>query len=114
MVHNAGCEPFIGPSHLSDNQWTHIKDGHFPGGKDVTPDKGVFIGDEALAKDHIFEAIYRGRPMYNTDNRPGLMYTVDFGGYPVGYKTLPNGQRIELNFVAVIVNEGRIVTAYPH
>jgi hypothetical protein len=119
MTDGMGRFPRVGPKNgpvfLSEERWTHIKDGHFPGGNEVTSNEGVFTGSEQEVQLRMYDAIFRGRPMKNTDGRSGYTYTVDFGGYSVGYKTLSSGQRINLQFYTVVVtDEGRIWTAYPH
>lgn len=93
LVHNA--KPCLLPPYMASDRWQHIKDRHFPGGKDVTRDSGLFSGTDKQVKARLYDVIYGGRVMTNTNGRPGFTYTLGFKK-PVGYKLNRSGERTNL------------------
>ncbi|WP_369356068.1 polymorphic toxin-type HINT domain-containing protein [Streptomyces sp. cg2] len=115
LVHNSNN--VCGVKALEDGDWQHIVDRHRPGGVNVDPKAGLLIGKEKIVRKRIAEAINRGRARPNTPDpetgrpRPGQMYEWDFG-VPVGKAGPANGSG-ELTSIRVIVNDGKVVTAFP-
>ncbi|MFI2661850.1 RHS repeat-associated core domain-containing protein [Micromonospora carbonacea] len=115
LVHNSNR--LCGTTALNNGNWQHIVDRHRPGGALVTNDAGVFIGKAKNVRQRIAEAINRGTPRANTPDpatgapRPGQVYEWDFG-VPVGRAGPANGGG-ELTRIRVIVNDGKVVTAFP-
>ncbi|MEV7026541.1 hypothetical protein, partial [Kitasatospora sp. NPDC093558] len=102
---------------LDDAAWQHIKDRHRPGGKLVDPEAGIFTGKEKAVRKRIADTLKRGTPRPNTPDpitnepRSGQIYDWDFGD-TVGTAGPANGGG-DLTSVRVVVDEGRIKTAFP-
>lgn len=115
LVHNSNG--LCGTKALADGDWQHIVDRHRPGGALVTNDAGIFSGKAKLVKQRIAETINRGTPRANTPDpvtgapRPGQVYEWDFG-VPVGRAGPANGGG-ELTGIRVVVDNGKVVTAFP-
>ncbi|MEU6395288.1 polymorphic toxin-type HINT domain-containing protein [Streptomyces sp. NPDC046939] len=115
LVHNASG--LCGVEALENGDWKHILDRHRPGGALVDPEAGILIGKEKVVRQRIADAINRGTPKKNTPDpktqepRPGFLYDWDFG-FPVGRQGPKNGGG-PLTTIRVVVNEGKVVTAFP-
>ncbi|WP_037841869.1 Hint domain-containing protein [Streptomyces sp. NRRL F-5126] len=114
LVHNAGI---CGVTALKQGDWQHILDRHRPGGSLVDDASSIFTGKEKVVRQRIADTINRGTPKPNTPDpvtgtpRPGQIYEWDFG-VTVGVAGPVNGGG-ELKSIRVIVNEGKVVTAFP-
>ncbi|MFD5620938.1 polymorphic toxin-type HINT domain-containing protein [Streptomyces yangpuensis] len=114
LVHNAGL---CGKTALEQGDWQHIVDRHRPGGKLMDDKAGTLIGKEKVVKQRIVDAINRATPKKNTPDpdtgepRPGYLYTWDFGS-TVGKAGKEYGGG-DLTSITVVVNEGKVVTAFP-
>ncbi|MFD5722669.1 RHS repeat-associated core domain-containing protein [Streptomyces sp. NPDC127036] len=116
LVHNSNG--LCGSAALENGDWQHIVDRHRPGGALVDDEAGVFTGKAKHVRQRIADTINRGTPKPNTPDpntgeaRPGQIYEWDFGT-PVGRAGPANGGG-ELTGVRVIVNDGKVVTAFPY
>ncbi|MGW0086565.1 polymorphic toxin-type HINT domain-containing protein, partial [Streptomyces sp. NPDC003393] len=114
LVHNSSL---CGTAALEDGDWKHILDRHRPGGALVDEEAGLFIGKEKKVRQRIIDTINRGTPKPNTPDpvtgapRPGQIYEWDFGD-TIGKAGPANGGG-NLTRVRVIVNDGKVVTAFP-
>jgi hypothetical protein len=109
LVHNSGI---CGKTALENGDWQHILDRHRPGGALVDDEAGILTGKEKLVRQRIADTINRGTPKPNTGGRPGQIYEWDFGK-PVGKAGPANGGG-DLNSIRVIVDDGKVVTAFPY
>ncbi|MEV6669348.1 hypothetical protein [Streptomyces sp. NPDC051162] len=79
---------------------------------------GIFTGKEKVLRQRIADTINRGTPKPNTPDpvtgaaRPGQIYEWDFGT-TVGKAGPANGGG-DLTSIRVIVNDGKVVTAFPY
>jgi hypothetical protein len=116
LVHNSNG--LCGTAALENGDWQHIVDRHRPGGALVDDAAGIFTGKAKHVRQRIADTINRGTPKPNTPDpvtgeaRPGQIYEWDFGT-PVGRAGPANGGG-ELTGVRVIVNDGKVVTAFPY
>ena len=116
LVHNSNG--LCGTAALDNGDWQHIVDRHRPGGALVDDAAGIFTGKAKHVRQRIADTINRGTPKPNTPDpvtgaaRPGQIYEWDFGS-PVGRAGSANGGG-ELTGVRVIVNDGKVVTAFPY
>ncbi|WP_148639863.1 polymorphic toxin-type HINT domain-containing protein [Streptomyces sp. Mg1] len=116
LVHNSNG--LCGTAALDNGDWQHIVDRHRPGGALVDDAAGIFTGKAKHVRQRIADTINRGTPRANTPDpvtgeaRPGQIYEWDFGS-PVGRAGSANGGG-ELTGVRVIVNDGKVVTAFPY
>ncbi len=116
LVHNSNG--LCGSAALDNGDWQHIVDRHRPGGALVDDAAGIFTGKAKHVRQRIADTINRGTPKPNTPDpvtgaaRPGQIYEWDFGT-PVGRAGSANGGG-ELTGVRVIVNDGKVVTAFPY
>ncbi|RSM97450.1 hypothetical protein DMA10_12005 [Streptomyces sp. WAC 01420] len=116
LVHNSNG--LCGTAALENGDWQHIVDRHRPGGALVDDAAGIFTGKAKHVRQRIADTINRGTPRPNTPDpvtgaaRPGQIYEWDFG-VPVGRAGPANGGG-ELTGVRVIVNDGKVVTAFPY
>ncbi|MEV1040518.1 Hint domain-containing protein [Streptomyces sp. NPDC050204] len=116
LVHNSNG--LCGTAALENGDWQHIVDRHRPGGALVDDAAGIFTGKAKRVRQRIVDTINRGTPKPNTPDpitgeaRPGQIYEWDFGT-PVGRAGPANGGG-ELTGVRVIVNDGKVVTAFPY
>ncbi|WP_346776077.1 polymorphic toxin-type HINT domain-containing protein [Micromonospora sp. HNM0581] len=114
LVHNSGI---CGNRVVAQGDWQHVLDRHRHGGKLVDDEAGLFVGKEKLVRQRVVDTINRGTPRNNTNDpitnepRPGKIFEWDFG-QKVGESGKANG-RTELTKVCVVVNEDKLVTAYP-
>ncbi|MGX2993299.1 polymorphic toxin-type HINT domain-containing protein [Streptomyces sp. JNUCC 64] len=114
LVHNSSL---CGTAALEGGDWGHIVDRHRPGGALVDDEAGIFIGKEKKVRQRIIDTINRGTPKANTPDpvtgapRPGQIYEWDFGA-SIG-KAGPENGGGDLTSVRVIVNDGKVVTAFP-
>lgn len=113
LVHNAGI---CGESALEEGDWKHIKDRHRPGGDLVDDEAGILTGGDNKVRKRIADTINRGTPKSNTPDaagnpRPGQIYEWNFG-ITVGKAGPANGGG-NLTSIRVVVNEGKVVTAFP-
>ncbi|MFD7838268.1 ricin-type beta-trefoil lectin domain protein [Streptomyces sp. NPDC059761] len=114
LVHNSSL---CGTAALEGGDWKHILDRHRPGGALVDDEAGLFIGKEKKVRQRIIDTINRGTPKANTPDpvtgapRPGQIYEWDFGD-TIGKAGPANGGG-SLTSVRVIVNDGKVVTAFP-
>ncbi|MFE7129727.1 polymorphic toxin-type HINT domain-containing protein [Streptomyces sp. NPDC057638] len=115
LVHNSNG--LCGTAALENGDWQHIVDRHRPGGAKVDDKAGILTGKAKHVRGRIAETINRGTPRPNTPDpdtgrpRAGQIYEWDFG-VPVGRAGPANGGG-ELTSVRVIVNDGKVVTAFP-
>jgi hypothetical protein len=115
LVHNSNG--LCGTAALENGDWQHILDRHRPGGALVDAKAGIFTGKAKHVRQRIAETINRGTPKPNTPDpetgrpRAGQIYEWDFG-VPVGRAGPANGGG-ELTGIRVIVNDGKVVTAFP-
>ncbi len=115
LVHNSNV--LCGVKALEEGDWQHILDRHRAGGKLVDDEAGLFIGKEKNVRKRIADAINRGTRKPNTpdpetgEKRPGFIYEWDFGS-PIG-KAGPKNGGGDLTRIRVVVNEGKVVTAFP-
>ncbi|WP_280685107.1 RHS repeat-associated core domain-containing protein [Kitasatospora sp. MAA19] len=115
LVHNSGI---CGKTALENGDWQHILDRHRPGGALVDDEAGIFTGKEKAVRKNIADTINRGTPKPNTPDpvtgapRPGQIYEWDFGT-TVGKAGPANGGG-DLTSIRVIVNDGKVVTAFPY
>ncbi|MGW0825058.1 polymorphic toxin-type HINT domain-containing protein [Streptomyces sp. NPDC002845] len=115
LVHNSNG--LCGTAALENGDWQHIVDRHRPGGVKVDDKAGILTGKAKHVRGRIAETISRGTPRPNTPDpetgrpRPGQIYEWDFG-VPVGRAGPANGGG-ELTSIRVIVNDGKVVTAFP-
>ncbi|WP_097229472.1 polymorphic toxin-type HINT domain-containing protein [Streptomyces zhaozhouensis] len=115
LVHNSSG--ICGTAALENGDWQHILDRHRPGGALVDDEAGIFIGKEKKVRQRIADTINRGTPKPNTPDpatgaaRPGQIYEWDFGD-TIGRAGPANGGG-SLTRIRVIVNDGRVVTAFP-
>ncbi|MEU6263192.1 polymorphic toxin-type HINT domain-containing protein [Saccharopolyspora shandongensis] len=115
LVHNSNA--LCGIKALEEGDWQHILDRHRPGGALVDDQAGIFTGKAKQVRQRIAETINRGAPRPNTRdpetgrNRPGQVYEWDFG-IPIGRAGAANGGG-ELTAIRVVVNDGKVVTAFP-
>ncbi|MFJ9552415.1 RHS repeat-associated core domain-containing protein [Nocardiopsis sp. NPDC101807] len=116
LVHNSNG--LCGTEALENGDWQHIAARHRPGGALVDSSAGIFSGKENIVRRRIAETIDRGRPRPNRPDpvtgeaRPGQIYEWDFGTQ-VGWVGTGRGRR-ELTGIRVIVNEDKVVTAFPY
>lgn len=116
LVHNSNG--LCGTAALENGGWQHIVDRHRPGGALVDDEAGIFTGKAKHVRQRIADTINRGTPRPNPPDpvtgaaRPGQIYEWDFGT-PVGRAGSANGGG-ELTAVRVIVNDGKVVTAFPY
>ncbi|MEU6122594.1 polymorphic toxin-type HINT domain-containing protein [Streptomyces sp. NPDC047123] len=116
LVHNSNG--LCGTAALENGDWQHVVDRHRPGGALVDDAAGIFTGKAKHVRQRIADTINRGTPKPNTPDpvtgeaRPGQIYEWDFGT-PVGRAGPANGGG-ELTGVRVIVNDGKVVTAFPY
>ncbi|MFJ3235676.1 polymorphic toxin-type HINT domain-containing protein [Streptomyces sp. NPDC086787] len=110
LVHNSGGG-VCGVTALEQGDWQHIVDRHRPGGALLDDEAGILIGKEKIVRRRISETINRGTPRANTGGRPGQIYEWNFGT-PVGKAGPANGGGDLMN-IRVVVNEGKVVTAFP-
>ncbi|MER6194922.1 polymorphic toxin-type HINT domain-containing protein [Streptomyces cyaneofuscatus] len=114
LVHNSSL---CGTAALEGGDWKHILDRHRPGGALVDDEAGLFIGKEKKVRQRIIDTINRGTPKPNRPDpvtgapRPGHIYEWDFGD-TIGKAGPANGGG-NLTSVRVIVNDGKVVTAFP-
>ncbi|MFJ9617993.1 polymorphic toxin-type HINT domain-containing protein [Streptomyces noursei] len=115
LVHNSNS--VCGVKALEEGDWQHILDRHRAGGALVDDEAGLFIGKEKAVRKRIAQAVNRGTRKPNTpdpktgEKRPGYIYEWDFGS-PIGKAGPANGSG-ELMRIRVVVNEGKVVTAFP-
>ncbi|MBZ6228815.1 polymorphic toxin-type HINT domain-containing protein [Streptomyces olivaceus] len=115
LVHNSNG--LCGTAALDNGDWQHIVDRHRPGGVKVDDKAGIFTGKAKHVRGRIAETIDRGTPRANTPDpetgrpRAGQIYEWDFG-VPVGRAGPANGGG-ELTGIRVVVNDGKVVTAFP-
>ncbi|MEV6738702.1 RHS repeat-associated core domain-containing protein [Streptomyces sp. NPDC051104] len=115
LVHNSSG--ICGTAALENGDWQHILDRHRPGGALVDDEAGIFIGKEKKVRQRIADTINRGTPKPNTPDpvtgapRPGQIYEWDFGD-TIGRAGPANGGG-DLTSIRVIVNDGKVVTAFP-
>ncbi|UUU44375.1 polymorphic toxin-type HINT domain-containing protein [Streptomyces sp. NBC_00162] len=115
LVHNSNG--LCGTAALENGDWQHIADRHRPGGAKVDNTSGILTGKAKHVRGRIAETINRGKPRPNTPDpetgrpRPGQIYEWDFG-VPVGRAGPANGGG-ELKSIRVVVNDGKVVTAFP-
>ncbi|QPK50800.1 RHS repeat-associated core domain-containing protein [Streptomyces gardneri] len=115
LVHNSNG--LCGTAALENGDWQHILDRHRPGGAKVDDKSGIFTGKAKNVRGRIAETINRGTPRPNTPDpetgrpRAGQIYEWDFG-VPVGRAGPANGGG-ELTGIRVVVNDGKVVTAFP-
>ncbi|MEU9131813.1 polymorphic toxin-type HINT domain-containing protein [Kitasatospora sp. NPDC048540] len=115
LVHNSGI---CGKTALENGDWQHILDRHRPGGAMTDDASGIFTGKEKVVRQRIADTINRGTPKPNTPDpvtgaaRPGQIYEWDFGT-TVGKAGPANGGG-DLTSIRVIVNDGKVVTAFPY
>ncbi|MFI6285084.1 polymorphic toxin-type HINT domain-containing protein [Streptomyces sp. NPDC051018] len=115
LVHNSNG--LCGTAALENGDWQHIVDRHRPGGAKVDDKAGILTGKAKHVRGRIAETINRGTPRPNTPDpetgrpRAGQIYEWDFG-VPVGRAGPANGGG-ELTSIRVIVNDGKVVTAFP-
>lgn len=115
LVHNSNG--LCGTAALDSGDWQHIVDRHRPGGVKVDDKSGIFSGKAKHVRGRIAETINRGTPRANTPDpetgrpRAGQIYEWDFG-VPVGRAGPANGGG-ELTGIRVVVNDGKVVTAFP-
>ncbi|RZU25056.1 intein/RHS repeat-associated protein [Streptomyces sp. BK239] len=115
LVHNSSG--ICGTAALENGGWQHILDRHRPGGALVDDEAGIFIGKEKKVRQRIADTINRGTPKPNTPDpvtgapRPGQIYEWDFGD-TIGKAGPANGGG-DLTGIRVIVNDGKVVTAFP-
>ncbi|MFV2117953.1 polymorphic toxin-type HINT domain-containing protein [Streptomyces sp. Act-28] len=115
LVHNSNG--LCGTAALENGDWQHIVDRHRPGGAKVDDRAGILTGKAKHVRGRIAETINRGTPRPNTPDpetgrpRAGQIYEWDFG-VPVGRAGPANGGG-ELTSIRVIVNDGKVVTAFP-
>ncbi|MFI7543768.1 RHS repeat-associated core domain-containing protein [Actinoplanes sp. NPDC049599] len=109
-----------GAKAVEDGDFDHVRSRHREGGEEQGLDDkaGIFTGKEKDLRKRLAEAVDRGRGRPNTPDpatkepRPGTVYEWDFG-VPVGRAGSGNGGG-ELTRIAVVVNDGKMVTAYPY
>ncbi|WP_160161983.1 hypothetical protein, partial [Streptomyces sp. F-3] len=117
LVHNSNY--LCGTEALENGDWQHILDRHRPGGALVDDEASIFIGKEKKVRQRIIDTINRGTPKPNTPDpktgapRPGQIYEWDFGKGNVVGKAGPANGGGELTRIRVVVNEGKVVTAFP-
>lgn len=115
LVHNSNG--LCGTAALDNGDWQHIVDRHRPGGVKVDDKAGIFTGKAKHVRGRIAETIDRGTPRANTPDpetgrpRAGQIYEWDFG-VPIGRAGAANGGG-ELTGIRVVVNDGKVVTAFP-
>ncbi|NUK67357.1 RHS repeat-associated core domain-containing protein [Streptomyces lunaelactis] len=115
LVHNSNG--LCGTAALDNGDWQHIVDRHRPGGVKVNDTSGIFSGKAKHVRGRIAETINRGTPRANTPDpetgrpRAGQIYEWDFG-VPVGRAGPANGGG-DLTGIRVVVNDGKVVTAFP-
>ncbi|WP_347232979.1 hypothetical protein [Streptomyces sp. PRh5] len=115
LVHNSSG--ICGTGALENGDWQHILDRHRPGGALVDDEAGIFIGKEKKVRQRVADTINRGTPKPNTPDpvtgapRPGQIYEWDFGD-TIGRAGPANGGG-DLTSIRVIVNDGKVVTAFP-
>ncbi|MEV1064204.1 polymorphic toxin-type HINT domain-containing protein [Streptomyces sp. NPDC050263] len=115
LVHNSSG--LCGTAALDNGDWQHIVDRHRPGGVKVDDKAGIFTGKAKHVRGRIAETIDRGTPRANTPDpetgrpRAGQVYEWDFG-VPIGRAGPANGGG-ELTGIRVVVNDGKVVTAFP-
>jgi RHS repeat-associated protein len=115
LVHNSNG--LCGTAALENGDWQHILDRHRPGGAKVDAKSGIFTGKAKHVRGRIAETINRGTPRPNTPDpetgrpRAGQIYEWDFG-VTVGRAGPANGGG-ELTGIRVVVNDGKVVTAFP-
>ncbi|MEV1247035.1 RHS repeat-associated core domain-containing protein [Nonomuraea sp. NPDC049750] len=115
LVHNSNG--LCGTAALDNGDWQHIVDRHRPGGVKVDAKAGILTGKAKLVRERIAETIDRGTPKANTPDpetgrpRAGQIYEWDFG-VPVGRAGPANGGG-ELTGIRVVVDDGKVVTAFP-
>ncbi|GGL66780.1 hypothetical protein GCM10010129_07760 [Streptomyces fumigatiscleroticus] len=115
LVHNSNG--LCGTAALENGGWQHILDRHRPGGAWVDDEAGILIGKEEKVRQRIIDTINRGTPNPNTPDpvtgapRPGQIHEWDFGA-PIGKAGPANGGG-DLTRIRVIVNNGKVVTAFP-
>jgi RHS repeat-associated protein len=113
-----GAEKDFGTKAVDDGDFQHVLDRHRDGGELTDPKASRFTGKEKVVRKRIAETINRGTPTKNDPDpvtkqpRPGQKYRWNFG-QPVGKAGPANGGG-DLNSIEVVVNEGKIVTAYPY
>ncbi|MGC4892109.1 polymorphic toxin-type HINT domain-containing protein, partial [Micromonospora sp. DT227] len=114
LVHNAGI---CGNRAVAEGDWQHVLDRHRTGGSLVDDEAGIFTGKEKVVRQRVVDTINRGTPRNNTPDpktgepRPGKIYQWDHG-VKVGESGPANGRQ-ELRSICAVVNEGKLVTAYP-
>jgi RHS repeat-associated protein len=109
-----------GAQAVENGDFNHVLSRHREGGEEQKLDDkaGVFIGKEKLLRKRLAEAVDRGRGRPNTPDsktkepRPGTIYEWDFG-VTVGRAGSGNGGG-ELTRIAVVVDDGKMITAYPY
>ncbi|MGX9920953.1 polymorphic toxin-type HINT domain-containing protein [Streptomyces sp. NPDC002248] len=111
LVHNSNG--LCGTAALENGDWQHILDRHRPGGALIDDEAGILIGKEKKVRQRIVDAINRGTPKPNTQGRPGQIYEWDFGPGNVVGKAGPTNGGGDLTRIRVIVNDGKVVTAFP-
>ncbi|MGW2843742.1 RHS repeat-associated core domain-containing protein [Streptomyces sp. NPDC001274] len=111
LVHNSNG--LCGTAALENGDWQHILDRHRPGGALIDDEAGILIGKEKKVRQRIVDAINRGTPKPNTQGRPGQIYEWDFGPGNVVGKAGPANGGGDLTRIRVIVNDGKVVTAFP-
>ncbi|WP_230885600.1 hypothetical protein [Streptomyces spinoverrucosus] len=102
LVHNSNG--ICGTAALENGDWQHILDRHRPGGALIDDEAGILIGKEKKV---------RQTPKPNTQGRPGQIYEWDFGPGNVVGKAGPANGGGDLTRIRVIVNDGKVVTAFP-
>ncbi|WP_240958539.1 hypothetical protein [Streptomyces barkulensis] len=111
LVHNSNG--LCGTAALENGDWQHILDRHRPGGALIDDEAGILIGKEKKVRQRIIDTINRGTPKPNTQGRPGQIYEWDFGPGNVVGKAGPANGGGDLTRIRVIVNDGKVVTAFP-
>ncbi len=115
LVHNSNG--LCGTASLENGDWQHIVDRHRPGGAKVDDKAGILTGKAKHVRGRIAETINRGTPRPNSPDpetgrpRAGQIYEWDFD-VPFGRGGPANGGG-ELTSIRVIVNDGKVVTAFP-
>ncbi|WP_204299117.1 RHS repeat domain-containing protein [Actinoplanes campanulatus] len=108
-----------GRTAVDEGDFGHVQRRHYENGVERDEKAGVWQGDDEQVKNWIATAINRGTPKRNTVDkdtglkRPGWVYTVDMGaGNVVGRRGSFYGGG-ETTIVEVVVDQGKLVTAYP-
>ncbi|WP_162958873.1 RHS repeat-associated core domain-containing protein [Nocardia yunnanensis] len=106
-----------GKTAVAGGDFQHVKDRHMEGGKDVTPEAGIFEGTEKQIKDRIAKTIDRNNERKNTPGEDGQtrdtrVFEWDFGE-EIGKSGPANGSKALTAIRAVVDKAGKLVTAHP-